>query len=105
MAANWKMFKTPAETRAFFQQFRAAVADVTDCDIVICPPFTDLAAAIEETAGSNIGIGGQNLPVAVTLQEGGTTKTPSPSYRDTLTVTVTPLAMPYGGGTANCPGL
>lgn len=51
------------------------------------------------------GTGGQNLPIAVTLQEGGATKMSSPSYRDTLTVTVTPLAMPYGGATANCPGL
>lgn len=62
------------------------------------PTFTTVAC-------QRAGIGGQNLPIAVTLQEGGTTKMSSPSYRDTLTVTVTPLAMPYGGATANCPGL
>ncbi|MBC7491941.1 MAG: hypothetical protein H7241_05815 [Novosphingobium sp.] len=32
------------------------------------------------------------LPVSATLEEGGAGKTPSPSYRDTLIVTVTPLA-------------
>lgn len=57
------------------------------------------------TACARAGTGGQNLPIAVTLQEGGTAKVSSPTYRDTLTVTVTPLAMPYGGATANCPGL
>lgn len=62
------------------------------------PTFTTVAC-------QRAGIGGQNLPIEVTLQEGGSTKVASPSYRDTLTVTVTPLAMPYGGATANCPGL
>ena len=26
MAGNWKMYKTPAETRAFFEAFRPLVA-------------------------------------------------------------------------------
>ena len=62
------------------------------------PTFTTVACA-------RAGVGGRNLPVTVTLQEGGTSKMPSPGYRDTLTITVTPLAMPYGGGTANCTSL
>lgn len=62
------------------------------------PTFTTVAC-------SRVGISGQNLPISVTLQEGGTTKTPAPNYLDTLTVTVTPLAAPYGGSTVNCPGL
>ena len=37
------------------------VADAADCDIVICPPFPCLAAAVEAALGSNIGIGAQNL--------------------------------------------
>ena len=51
------------------------------------------------------GTGGQILPISVTLLEGGTTRVPSPNYLDTLTVTVAPLAVPYGGATMNCPGL
>jgi triosephosphate isomerase len=61
MAGNWKMFKTPSETAAFFQKFRPLVADSTHVDIVICPPFVDLPAAAESTRGTNIEIGAQNL--------------------------------------------
>ena len=54
------MFKNPTETRAFFQAFNPLVAASSN-DIVICPPLVDIAAAVEETAGSNVGIGAQNL--------------------------------------------
>ena len=43
MAANWKMHKTAAETTAFFEAFSPAA---TDADIVICPPFVNLPAAV-----------------------------------------------------------
>jgi spore coat protein U-like protein len=55
-------------------------------------------------ACNRTGTGGQNLPITVALQEGGTAKVPAPDYLDTLTVTVTPLAVPFGGATVNCPG-
>ena len=61
IAGNWKMFKTQAETRAFFAAFNPLVAGVTDCDIVIAPTFTSLAAAVEATKGTRIGISGQDL--------------------------------------------
>ena len=61
MAGNWKMYKTPAETHAFFEAFKPKVADAAHCDIVICPPFPDLHAAVKETADSNVAIGAQNL--------------------------------------------
>ena len=51
MAGNWKMYKTPAETSAFFEEFGPLVAQSQHCEIVICPPFTSLAAAVE---GANI---------------------------------------------------
>ena len=47
MAGNWKMYKTPAETRAFFEAFPPLVQVSSHCEIVICPPFPDLPAAIE----------------------------------------------------------
>lgn len=40
---------------------------------------------------SRAGINGVYLPISVTLVEGGVGKTPSPTYQDTITVTVTPL--------------
>jgi triosephosphate isomerase (TIM) len=61
MAGNWKMFKTPAETCAFFEKFRPLVAGAEHCDIVICPPFTNLAAAVEAARGTRVHIGAQNL--------------------------------------------
>jgi triosephosphate isomerase (TIM) len=61
MAGNWKMYKTPAETIAFFDKFRPLVAQSQHCEIVICPPFTNLAAAVESARGRAIGIGAQNI--------------------------------------------
>ena len=48
---------------------------------------------------------GETLPISVTLREGGQGKSPAPNYQDTLTITVTPLATPFVGGTSDCPTL
>ena len=61
MAGNWKMYKTPAETTAFFEKFRPLVEKSSHCEIVICPPFTNLAPAVAAAKGSAIQIGGQNV--------------------------------------------
>jgi triosephosphate isomerase len=55
------MYKTPAETAAFFEAFTPLVAGVTERDIVICPPFVDLPAAVSAAAGTRIEIGGQDM--------------------------------------------
>jgi triosephosphate isomerase (TIM) len=54
------MFKTQAETRAFFEAFKPLVADAGHCDIIVAPPFTALTAAAEATRGSAITIAAQN---------------------------------------------
>lgn len=61
IAANWKMFKTQAETRAFFARFRHLAADLRHCEFIIAPPFTALAAAVEGARGSQIHISAQDL--------------------------------------------
>jgi triosephosphate isomerase len=61
MAANWKMYKTPDQTRDFFRDFLPLVADHTRDEIAVCPSFVSLPAAVEAAKGSNIAIGGQNL--------------------------------------------
>jgi triosephosphate isomerase len=61
MAGNWKMYKTPAETSLFFEKFRGLVGAATHCDILICPPFPDLHAAVDGTKDTRIGVGAQNL--------------------------------------------
>jgi triosephosphate isomerase (TIM) len=61
IAGNWKMYKTLAETRAFFSAFNPLVAASAHCDIVIAPSFTAISTAVESTKGTQIAIGGQNL--------------------------------------------
>jgi triosephosphate isomerase len=61
IAGNWKMFKTPDQTREFFRVFLPMVAGHERDEICVCPPFVDLPAAVEAAKGSNVAIGGQNL--------------------------------------------
>jgi triosephosphate isomerase len=55
------MYKTAAETRAFFSAFLPLVADAKDRDILVAAPFTALSAAADSARGSAVGIAGQNL--------------------------------------------
>ncbi len=61
MAGNWKMYKTADQTTAFFEKFNPLVAQASHCDIVICPTFPNLPAAVKAAEGSRAEIGGQNL--------------------------------------------
>jgi triosephosphate isomerase (TIM) len=60
IAGNWKMYKTQAETREFFRLFKPFVSQTTHCDIIVAPPFTALAAAVESARGSSIAIAAQD---------------------------------------------
>ncbi len=59
IAGNWKMNKTPAETTALIEEIKPLVAGA-DCEVIVCVPYIDLAAAIEATKGSNIKVGAEN---------------------------------------------
>jgi triosephosphate isomerase (TIM) len=61
IAGNWKMFKTQAETRAFFAAFAPLVANAKHCDIVVAPPFTAIPAAVEAAKNTNIAISSQDV--------------------------------------------
>jgi triosephosphate isomerase len=61
IAANWKLYKNPQQTREFFEAFAPLVKDHTRDEIVVCPPFVDLTAAVEATRGSKIEIGAQDV--------------------------------------------
>ena len=61
MAANWKMNKTPDEATAYFREFLPLVAGHDRDEIVVCPPYTDVDAAIKAATGSNVAIGVQNV--------------------------------------------
>ncbi len=59
IAGNWKMNKTPAETEALIKEMLPLVANA-DCDVALCVPFVDIAAAQSVCDGSNIAVGAQN---------------------------------------------
>ena len=61
IAANWKMYKTPEQTREFFRAFLTLVASHERSEIVVCPPYIDLHAAVDSAQGSAIAVGGQNV--------------------------------------------
>src|SRR5579862_139688 len=61
MAGNWKMHKTAGETSAFLKHFAPMVAGSVDAEIVICPAFVNLSAALEAVHGTTIEIGAQDV--------------------------------------------
>lgn len=60
IAGNWKMNKTPQEAVALINELKLLLANA-EAEVVFCPPAVSLAAALEATKGSNIGIGAQNM--------------------------------------------
>jgi triosephosphate isomerase len=61
IAGNWKMNKTVAEALALVQDLKIALANVTEVDIVVCPPFTALSEVAKALRGSPIHLGAQNM--------------------------------------------
>jgi len=64
IAANWKMYKTPAEAKAFTDAFLPLVAGHTRDEIALFPSVTSLATVVEAAAGSNVIVGLQNMHFA-----------------------------------------
>jgi triosephosphate isomerase len=61
IAANWKMFKTPAEAIAFIETLIPQVAHHRHSEIVVCPSMTSLPAAIDAACNTHIHIGAQTM--------------------------------------------
>src|SRR3954447_14971399 len=64
IAANWKMYKTPAEAKAFTDAFLPLVKDHTRDEIALFPSVTSLATVVEAAKGSNVVVGCQNIHFA-----------------------------------------
>ena len=60
LAANWKMHKTVEETEGFLDAFLARVPE-SGTEVVICPPFLSLRAAVEICAQSSARVAAQNM--------------------------------------------
>lgn len=61
VAGNWKMNKTPEQTKELINVLKPLVGDEENTEVVFCPPFICLTTAIEAVKGTNIKIGAQNM--------------------------------------------
>ena len=84
IAANWKMYKTPAEALAFTRAFIPLVAHHTHAEIALCPSPTLLPTVLEATAGTSIHIAAQDMHW---LEQGAYTGETSPLMLKALGVT------------------
>jgi triosephosphate isomerase len=75
IAANWKMYKTPAQAQDFVKNFLPLVARHERNEIVLCPSFTSISVVIAGVTGSGVAVGAQNMYSA---EEGAYTGETSP---------------------------
>ena len=59
-AGNWKMHKTPSETRVFCAALRARLHGFDGPDVIVCPPYTSLHEALGLLAPTEIAVFAQN---------------------------------------------
>ena len=64
IAANWKMYKTPDQARAFVSEFKPMIAGHDRDDTALFPPFISIPATLEAVAGTKIEVGAQLRNVA-----------------------------------------
>ncbi len=61
IAANWKMYKNPAEATAFLSTLLPLIAHRQQVEIVVCPSMTSLPALIEAARSTNVRVGSQTM--------------------------------------------
>ena len=61
IAGNWKMNMTPSAAKTAVEKTAELVAGKDGCEVVLCVPFVDIAAAVEAAKGTNVKIGAQNV--------------------------------------------
>src|SRR3989338_891030 len=61
IVGNWKMNLVPREAANLIKSIHAGVRGLNGVEVVICPPFTALAAANTALEHSNLGLGAQNM--------------------------------------------
>ncbi|NLD98945.1 MAG: triose-phosphate isomerase [Fibrobacter sp.] len=61
IAGNWKMNTTLDEARALAKEVVEKMGTVSDVDITVCPPFTNLLAVAEVLKGSSVKLGAQDV--------------------------------------------
>jgi triosephosphate isomerase len=61
IAANWKMYKTSDQARDFFRDFLPMVKDHDRDEMVVCPTYLAIEAAVNAAKNSNVAVGAQNM--------------------------------------------
>ncbi|MCF7802790.1 MAG: triose-phosphate isomerase [Candidatus Marinimicrobia bacterium] len=61
IAGNWKMHKTVPESVEFVNNLKNKLLDDSPVDVILCAPFVSLFQMNETRAGSNIGLGAENM--------------------------------------------
>jgi triosephosphate isomerase len=61
IAANWKMYKTPAEACTYAEEFVPLVVGHDRDDIVVCPTFLCLGPFAQRVQGSGVLVGAQDM--------------------------------------------
>ncbi len=61
IAGNWKMNNTVAESEALIQALLPRVGAVEDVEVVVCPPYLALQAAVDSARGSAVQVYAQNM--------------------------------------------
>ena len=60
IAGNWKMNKTPSETKAFMTEFKGILPKGRWCDMALCVPAVCIPAAVRAMRETRVGIGAEN---------------------------------------------
>ena len=60
IAGNWKMNKTPTETKAFMNEFKTIMPKGRWCDVALCVPAVCIPAAVRAMRETRVGIGAEN---------------------------------------------
>ncbi len=61
IAGNWKMNKTATEAVELASPVIASVANQSDIDVLMCPPFTSISAVSALIGNSTVRVGAQNM--------------------------------------------
>ena len=61
IAGNWKMNKTASETKKFAEELKALLPKAKWCDIVVCVPSVNIAAALKGFKDARVSVGAQNV--------------------------------------------
>ena len=64
IAGNWKMNKTPSQTKEFMAQLKTILPKGRWCDVALCVPAVCIPAAVRAMRETRVGIGAENCHAA-----------------------------------------